>query len=132
MPEKHSERRGYPRKSVDCVVHLCTKTEHPDERDRFEYNCTAQDISLGGMKVLAGCHYPAGTQVHLSFECEKDGMSRVNVCMATVVWAAEAPIEDQWWLGLRFEDKTGAGALMEEALAACPECQKAYSPESRD
>ena len=80
------------------------------------------------MQVLAGSHYPAGTQIHLSFECEKDGMSRVNICMATVVWAVEAPIEDQWLLGLRFEDNAGAG----EVIAACPECQKAYSPESRD
>ena len=90
------ERRSYYRTSVDMEgqVHLLALNgkEVPESVSSKKIPCTAQDISLGGVKIRSSLRFPAESTLKLVFDAFG--------CCGTVRWTQE--IEDQWLHGVQF------------------------------
>ncbi|NLM95776.1 MAG: PilZ domain-containing protein [Firmicutes bacterium] len=92
------ERRSYYRISVnmDGVIHLLALKgkEVPQSVSSKKIPCTAQDISLGGVKLQSSLRIPVESTLKMVFEAFS--------CSGTVRWIEEQG--DQWLHGVQFAD----------------------------
>ncbi|AFL74591.1 PilZ domain-containing protein [Thiocystis violascens] len=65
-----------------------------------------QDISAGGMQILADRPYPVHSQVLLDFECKELGWGHLTSFLASVMWIDPHPTNGHCRLGVKFSDSS--------------------------
>lgn len=98
----HFNRRSDLRVPVSCEVQL-----QPLSETTHSHQGLVQDISVGGMQILADQPYSLNSQVLLDFECKELGWAHLTSFMASVMWVEPHPTHGHCRIGVKFHDSEG-------------------------